>query len=348
MDIKAINQYAFLVWSQRQGAVVSQMIHLGDRLGLFGTMMGQGFMSPVDLADSANVSERYAEEWLRCLAAAGLLDHDAGTFALSDVGAAVLADRENSPFFSAAGFTPVDARAQAERLEHAFRSDSGHGYDAGGAALVETLEGMNSPWARLVLPTVVVGSIPGFRERLERGVQVVDVGCGAGHAVAALARTFEASTFRGIDPSLLAIERAHDVLADIPNATASVGSAEDMPVAEVDVVTAFDCLHDMARPDRALASIRQALKDDGLLVVKDIKTALTFEEQQKNPMLAMMYGLSVMSCLPSGMSTDDGMALGNQGLPPEKLEQLVREAGFTGFAVHDLKDPVNMYYEVTP
>lgn len=348
MDVKAINQYTFVVWSQRQGAVVSQMIHLGHRLGLYRAMAGRGAMSAAEVAERAGVDERYVEEWLRCQAAAGLLEHEAGTFRLPDEGIAVLADDETSPFYSTAAFTPVDAIAQAERLEVAFRTGAGHSYDAGGRALVETLEGMNRPWATLVLPTVVVDAIPGLRPRLEAGVTVVDIGCGSGQAIAALARSFPRSTFRGIDPSELAIERSRTVLADIPNATAEAGYAEGVEGESVDVVTAFDCLHDMARPDLALASIRSVLEDDGLLLVKDIKTAPTFDEQQKNPMLAMMYGLSVMSCLPSGMATDDGMALGNQGLPADKLEDLVRAAGFTGFVVHDLKDPVNLYYEVTP
>lgn len=348
MDIKAINAYSFTVWSHRQGAVVAQMIHLGHRLGLYKAMAGQGPMTAAAVAKRAGVGERYAEEWLRCQAAGGLLEYDNHMFLLPDAGAAVLADDESSPFFSAGAFTPVDARAQADRLVGAFQNDIGHGYDEGGADLVDVLEGMNAPWARLVLPGMVVDSIPGFRDRLEHGAVVIDVGCGSGLAVEALAEAFPQSTFVGIDPSEHAIARAKERLADVPNASAEVGYAEKIETRQADVVTAFDCLHDMSRPDQALSSIRSALPNDGLLVVKDIKTARTFEEQFKNPMLAMMYGLSIMSCLPSGLATEDGLGLGNQGLYPEKMRVMATTAGFTQFSVHDLGDPVNLYFEIRP
>jgi len=348
MDIKAINAFAFTVWSHRQGAVVAQMIHLGHRLGLYKAMAGQGPMTAAALAKRAGIGERYAEEWLRCQAAGGLLEYDNHMFLLPDAGAAVLADDQSSPFFSAGAFAPVDARAQADRLADAFQTNSGHGYDEGGTDLVDILEGMNAPWARLVLPAMVVDSIPGFRDRLERGALVIDVGCGSGLAVAALAEAFPQSTFVGIDPSEHAITRAQERLADMPNASAEVGYAETVEAREADVVTAFDCLHDMSRPDQALTSMRAALPDDGLLVVKDIKTARTFEEQGKNPMLAMMYGLSIMSCLPSGLATEDGLGLGNQGLYPEKMQEMAAGAGFTQFTVHDLGDPVNLYFEIRP
>lgn len=346
MDVKAVNAYAYQVWSHRQGAVVARMIHLGHRLGLYKAMAGQGPMSADALAERAGISRRYAEEWLRCQAAGGLLEYDNDLFMLPDAGAAVLADDEHSPFFSATAFVPTDARAEADRLAAAFTSDSGYGYDEGGHELVEVLEGLNAPWARLLLPTVVVDAIPGLRRQLETGATIIDVGCGSGLAIAALADAFPASTFYGIDPSELAIARSRQVLAPFENASAEVGYAESIEDRHADIVTAFDCLHDMSRPDLALQSIRRVLGDDGLLVVKDIRTAATFEEQLKNPMLAMMYGLSIMSCLPSGLASDDGLGLGNQGLHPEKLADLAAEAGFTRFDVHDLNDPVNLYYEI--
>ena len=163
-----------------------------------------------------------------------------------------------------------------------------------------------------------------------------------------MARAFPDSRLVGVDPSSVAMERARARTEKLDNVTLVEGTTADLEPDSADLVTAFDCLHDMARPDQALADLRRVVREDGLVVVKDVKTADDFDQQQRNPVLAMMYGLSMMACLPSGIGDGDGMALGNQGLTPRKVEELATEAGFSQFTVHDLEDPVNLYYELRP
>ena len=347
MDVEAARRFALRVWQIKQGEVLALTVHLGHRLGLYRAMAGRGPLTPAEVAAAAEVDERWTREWLRAQAAADLLEHHDGRFTLSDVATAVLADEQRSPFFAAGVFEPGDPAAAADRIATAFRTGTGFDYEDGGEHVADLITAMNGPWARLLLPHHVLPQLPDLHERLQDGVRVVDVGCGTGDALVAMARAHPASSFLGLDLSPTAVARARDATDDLDNVTVVQGTTAVLDDAEADVVTMFDVLHDLAHPDRALREVRGALRDDGHLLVKDIRTAPTFEEQQRNPVLAMMYGLSLLSCLPSGLGPDgEGMGLGNQGLPPQRMEELATAAGFETVEVHDLDDPVNLYYLV--
>ncbi|MEE1571905.1 MAG: hypothetical protein V1247_09975, partial [Acidimicrobiales bacterium] len=124
---------------------------------------------------------------------------------------------------------------------------------------------------------------------------------------------------------------------------------EDVPsTADADLVMTMDCLHDMPRPDLAMAAIRGVIAAEGTWLVKEVKSSPEWSMNLRNPMLAMMYSTSVASCMSSAMSTPDGLGLGTLGLDPATLEAMATEAGFTRFTMHDLGDPTNLYYEIRP
>ena len=104
-------------------------------------------------------------------------------------------------------------------------------------------------------------------------------------------------------------------------------------------------MHDMPRPDLAARSIAARLADDGAWLIKDIKSAPTFEANLKNPLLAMQYGFSITSCLASATSTEDGLALGTLGFHPERARQIVEAAGFSMLRIIKTDDPAHLYYE---
>ena len=349
----AVRLFAFRVWSYKQGEVVSLMIHLGDRLGLYGAMAGAGPLSAAELAQKTGLHERWLLEWMRSQAAAGLLlSADGEVFELPDEAEPVLADEDGSLWFAAGAFTggvaPPDV---VDRLAQAFRTGIGLSYDDLGPSAAHEVERMLGPWTRQALVPVILPALAGVVDRLDAGARVADVGCGAGLAVLAMAEAFPQSRFEGFDPSVHAIERARSRLggAGLTNAEFHVEAAAGLPGEPTyDLVLTLDCLHDMPAPAEAMAAIRRSIKPDGVWLIKEIKGAASWEANLKNPMLAMMYGTSVATCMSSALSEPGGAGLGTLGLHRERAEQMCRQAGFETFVVHDFDDPVNLYYEVRP
>ena len=131
--------------------------------------------------------------------------------------------------------------------------------------------------------------------------------------------------------------------------TFHVAGAADLPAEPTyDFVMTLDCIHDMPRPAEAIAAIRRAIEPDGTWLIKDIRAGATWADNQRNPVLAMMYGTSVATCMSSALSEPGGAGLGTLGFHPQLAEQMCREAGFSRFTVHDFEEPANLYYEVRP
>lgn len=349
-DPGQVKLFSLAVWTYKMGEQVSLMIHLGDRLGLYEAMAGAGPISSVDLASLTGLDERLLREWLLGQAAAHLLERDeAGRFELTNVGAAVLADEEGSLDFAAGAFRGGIEPYNIDALVESFRTGVGVSYEQQGSAAAAGLARMTGPWSRHALTSSILPALDGVVDKLEAGATVIDVGCGAGVTATTLAAAFPASTCLGYDPSGTAIGMAQERAraAGLDNVRFVEASAEAIPADDkADLILCFDCLHDMAHPDRALQSIRSAIADDGTLLVKDIRSSGDFELDSRNPLLAMFYGFSVATCLQSALSEPDGMGLGTLGLHPERLRELADEAGFGSVRQHDLGDAANLYYEV--
>jgi 2-polyprenyl-3-methyl-5-hydroxy-6-metoxy-1,4-benzoquinol methylase len=345
--------FALRVWGYKQGEVVSLMIHLGDRLGLYGAMAGRGAMTASELAGETGLQERWLLEWLRGQAAAGLIDTNSGeTFELSREAEAVLADSKDSLLFAAGAFQGGAATPEVvDRLADAFKSGIGQSYDDRGPAAAHAVERLTEPWTRLALVPLILPALDGVVDRLTAGALVADVGCGSGVALATMAGAFPASRFEGLDPSGHAIGRARERLAGsgLLNADVKIaGAAELADDHRYDLVLTLDCIHDMPHPAEAIAAIRKAIRPDGTWLIKDIRSAPAWQDNLRNPVLAMMYGMSVASCMSSALSEPGGAGLGTLGFHPELAERMCRDAGFSRFAVHDFDDPANLYYEVRP
>lgn len=350
LDDKALKMFGFKVWTYRMGEQVSLMIHLGDRLGIYKSMTGQGPLGSDDVASMTGLHERFVREWLMGQAAAGLITrHDDGSFQLTPEQAAVLADEENSLSFAAGAFRGGTDPAVLDLMAEAFRTGKGLSYEQQGPTAAAGLARMTGPWSRLALTSIILPALDGVTAKLSAGATVVDIGCGGGVTLATLAAAYPATTCIGYDPSSAAIDLARRTVAEqgLTNVEFIQAGGEDIPATgDVDLVLTFDCLHDMPFPNRAATAIRQAIADDGTWLIKDIRSTGDFEKDSRNPLLAMFYGFSVASCLQSAMSEPGGLGLGTLGLHPKRAEELTNEAGFTSFATHDLNDAANLYYEV--
>ena len=352
IDPDELKRYSFSVWSFKQGEMVSLMIHMGDRLGLYKALNGAGPVTAAQLAAQTGLQERWLFEWLRGQAAARLLDyHDPDRFELSEVGAAVLADEEHSLSFAAgafAGQTPPDT---VDKIIDAFRTGIGLTYEELGPNAAHRTERMLGPWTRQELVPRILPALEGVVDKLQAGAVAADVGCGGGVALMTMAQAFPNSEFHGYDPSQIAIDRCRAKAADmgLDNVQLHVAGGEQLPdEATFDFLITFDCLHDMTRPDTVIRTIRRAMKDDGTWLIKDIRSAPDFKTNMRNPLLAMFYGFSVSACMSSALSEPGGAGLGTLGFNPDVAEQMIGEGGFSRFQPHDFDDPSNLYYEVRP
>lgn len=336
-----------------EGALVSGMIYLGDELGLYRALNGAGPQTSESLAEKTGLDERWVREWLHGQASAGLLEYPGeGRFELSAEGAIVLAE-ENHPAFAAGGFGGLPAQlAVLDKLPEAFRTGRGLPYDAFGTDGSIGIERSFAPWFRSLMVPLALPKLDGVVAKLEAGAEAADIGCGTGVAVVELAKAYPKSRFHGYEISEHALKRAEQNRQEAGLANVEFHDARTDPLPSeprFDLVTTFDCLHDMAHPQRVIAGIRKAIRDDGTWFIADIKAKETFEENmEENPMAALMYGFSVLSCMSSALSEPDGMGLGTLGLHERLARQLAEEAGFTRFHRCDLDHPMNAYYEVRP
>lgn len=351
-DSEEVGRFAFRVWGYKQGEMVSLLIHLGDRLGLYRALDGAGVLTADDLAQRTGLHSRWLREWLRGNAAAELLASEDGEhFELTEAGALVLAREQDSLQFAAGAFGAPPEPGLVDDLASAFSTGTGLPYDRHGAEGVHRTERMLGPWARLSLVPTIVPALEGVADRLTAGALAADIGCGAGVALTTLAGAFPRSTFHGYELSQLAVERARARVAEagLTNVEIFHRRAEELPDGSgYSLVLTFDCLHDMTQPDQAAAAIRRAIADDGTWLVKEVRCADSWAGNRRNPMLAMFLGFSIAACMSSALSEPGGAGLGTIGLPPGVAEELTRRAGFTRFRVHDFEDPSNLYYEVRP
>jgi SAM-dependent methyltransferase len=350
---KAIRAFVKRVFDNLGGMVVSGMIYLGHHLDLYRALQDAGAVTSEELAGKTGLHERWVREWLCGQAAAGLLDHQGeGRFSMSPIAALVLAN-ESSPAFAAGAFAALPHQLKVlDQLLESFETGIGLPYDAFGPEGAKGVEGMLAPWFRTMLVPVALPTLDGVVPKLERGAKVADVGCGTGVALVAMAKAFPRSELHGYDVSLHALAGAerNRLEAGVANLTFHDAGADPLPEdASFDFITAFDCIHDMTHPAAALAAMRRSLKDDGSCLVVDINARPTFEENlAANPMAAMMYGFSVLSCLSSSLSHPDGAGLGTLGFSEPVAREMTAAAGFTRFRRIELDNPVNAYYEVRP
>ena len=231
-------------------------------------MNGVGPMTSAEFAEKANISERYAREWLAQNAASGYLTYDPTTrqFELPPEQAMVFANEE-SPFFMGGGFDAVAALYQTQPLiEEAFRS--GGGVDRGDHAgcLFCAIGAMLRPRYSANIVQKWLPALDGVVAKLERGAKVADIGCGTGYSTFVMAIAFPNSTFVGYDFHRPSIEdaRAHARQSGGPGSIRfEVAKAKDFPGKDLDLVTCFDVLHDLGDPVGAAAHIHRSLKPDG-------------------------------------------------------------------------------------
>ncbi|MFE9771318.1 class I SAM-dependent methyltransferase [Streptomyces sp. NPDC005931] len=318
---------------------------VGHQCGLFDTMAALPPSTAADIAGAADLDERYVREWLGGMTVGGFVTYDpqAGTYALPPAHAASLTTAAGPD--NLAGMMPYIALMGEveQQVVRCFREGGGVPYSA-----YPRFQALQSEETARVydqaLVDVIVPLVPGLTERLREGIDVLDVGTGQGHAPLVLAKAFPASRFHGLDRSETGIAAAHAeaARAGLKNLHYVVADSTEISGA-YDLVTAFDVVHDLARPAETLTAIARALRDGGTFLMGDIAASSRLERNIGHPFGPALYGFSVFYCMTTSLSTG-GAGLGT-AWGQETAVRMLRDAGFATVDVKSVEgDPINAYY----
>jgi 2-polyprenyl-3-methyl-5-hydroxy-6-metoxy-1,4-benzoquinol methylase len=331
-------------------AMNSTLVLLGDRLGLYKVMHRAGPMTASQLAAKTGMNERYLQEWLSAQAAGKFLDYDAATrrFTLTAEYGEILAN-EAGPAFLPAAFEIVMAMMIDEpRLEEAFRTGEGVGWDEHHHCLFSGTERFFKPGYLMNLVQSWLPALDGVVDKLQKGASVADIGCGHGASTIIMAQAYPKSRFWGFDyheGSIEAARKAADRAGVAGQCTFEVASAKVYPGKDYDLVAFFDCLHDMGDPAGAAAHVRQSLKSDGTWMIVE-PFAHDELESNLNPLARVCYCASTMICTPASKAQEVGLALGAQA-GEKRLRDVVTRGGFRRFR-RAAETPLNMVLEARP
>jgi len=328
-------------------AALALMTSIGHQIGLFDSMADQPAQTSTQIAGSAGLDERYVREWLAAMVTGRIVEHDAAdkTYQLPAEHSAWLtrAAGENNLAIHTQ-FIPILALIEAKLIE-CFRNGGGVPYSeypefqrlmAEGSGVVH-----DSMLAETILPLA-----PGLLERLNQGIEAADIGCGSGHAVNLMASAFPKSRFVGYDFSAEGVQAGQDEAASMGLSNATF-EQQDVSLIDAkrrfDLITAFDAIHDQAKPDRVLEAIHGALKPGGVFLMVDISASSHVHENMDLMLNSFLYTVSCMHCMTVSLALD-GAGLGAMWGEQKALEMLA-DAGFTNVEVARIDgDPINNYY----
>jgi 2-polyprenyl-3-methyl-5-hydroxy-6-metoxy-1,4-benzoquinol methylase len=331
--------------------MTAPLVVLGDKLGLFRALAeADSPISAIDLAQRTGLSERYLREWLAGVAAAGYVSVDAKAdqFFLSDAQRLVFGD-EQSPVCMLGGFElAVSTARAAQSIADAFRSGEGVAWHSHDAGVFSGTERFFRPAYTTHLVRAWIPALDGVEAKLLRGARAGDVGCGHGVSTLIMARAYPSSSFVGFDTHPSSIERARARATELgmgERCTFEIASGKTFPGPRYDLVTCFDCLHDMGDPAGAAAHIRKSLKDDGTWMICEPMAGDRLE-QNLNPVGRLYYAASTMICVPTSLSQEVGTALGAQA-GEARLREVILKGGFTSVR-RAAETPFNMIMEARP
>ena len=326
------------------------LVLLGDRLGLYKAMAGAGPMTAEALAKKTGTNERYIREWLAAQAAGNFLEYDAATqsFNLTNEYAQILANEAGPAFLPAVCEIMKAMFIDEPRLEEAFRSGEGVGWDEHHPCLFSGTERFFKPSYLLNLIQSWLPALEGVVGKLQKGARVADVGCGHGSSTIIMAQAYPKSHFWGFDYHEDSIEAARKKAESAgvgDRCTFEVASAKAYPGRDYDLVAFFDCLHDMGDPTGASAHVRKTLKPDGTWLIVE-PFANDELEKNLNPIGRVFYCASTMVCTPASKAQEVGMALGAQA-GEKRLREVVTGGGFSQFR-RATETPFNLVFEARP
>jgi 2-polyprenyl-3-methyl-5-hydroxy-6-metoxy-1,4-benzoquinol methylase len=311
-------------------------VYLGKELGLYEALQAGGALTPVELAARSGIAVRYAREWLEQQAVAGFLNveqpaaaPDERRYRLPAAHINVLVTEDHPAHLAPLAQMVAGIGGALEHVRAAYRNGAGVPYPVFGEAFRKGQAGINRPAFTSDLIERWLPSVPDIHERLlSSPSRVADVGCGAGWSTIAVARAFPLAEVVGFDADEASVTdaRRHAAAQGVAarfevRDAASIGNEEPF-----DLVLVLEALHDMSHPVDALRSLRQVLKPGGAVLVADEKVAERFHAPG-DEVERLMYGWSIVHCLPVAMSESPSDAIGTV-IRSDTVRALARAAGF--------------------
>jgi SAM-dependent methyltransferase len=349
LDKDRLNAFIGRFVADLGAAVHAGMVVIGDKLGLYHALAG-GPMTSAELARRTQTDERYVREWLASQAAGGYVTYDeqAAMFSLAPEQEFTLSD-ENSPAYLPGAFElALGALASVPRIAESFRTGAGMGWHEHADAVFHGCEKFFRSAYNMHLLNEWIPALDGVKEKLEAGARVADVGCGKGASTLLMAKAFPKSTFIGFDYHDKSIGAARESakragLSD--RVSFEVARSKEYPGSNYDLVTVFDCLHDMGDPAGAAAHVRQSLAGNGTWMIVE-PFAHDNLKDNLNPVGRVFYSFSTLLCTPCSRSQEVGLCLGAQA-GESRIREVVTSAGFSRFR-RAADTPFNIVYEVKP
>jgi SAM-dependent methyltransferase len=346
LDEGKLNELVGRVLGDLGGAVSVPLVRIGDAHGLYAKLKEQGPMDPDALARATACAPRYVREWLSAQTASGYVTHENGRFSLTPEQAFVFADPD-SPVNMIGAFDTAAAMVENQaKVEVAFKTGKGVAWGDHAGCLFCAVARLFRPGYVNALVQEWLPALDGVAAKLKAGAKVADVGCGHGLSTILMAQAFPKSEFTGYDfhQGSIAAATAHAKAHGVKNACFAVGRARDFPGTGHDLITCFDCLHDMGDPKAAAAHIRKALKSDGTWMVVEPVAGDTLDDNI-NPVGRLYYCASTMICVPTSLAQETGLALGAQA-GEKRIAEVIRSGGFTHVR-RAAQTPLNMVLEAT-
>ncbi|WP_175047915.1 class I SAM-dependent methyltransferase [Microlunatus speluncae] len=335
--------------SDAAATIAAGNIVVGDRLGLY-RALAAGPVSPERLAAMTDTAPRYVEEWLRGQAAGGYVEYDAesGSYSMTEEQAFALTNPDGPVYLPGTFRLALGALRAEPQVAESFRTGAGISWHEQDPEVFAGCELSFRPGYVQNLVSEWIPRLTDGRQKLINGARVADVGCGYGASTILMAQAFPHSTFHGFDSHGDSIEAARKRAAEAgltDRVQFEVDSAATFGGGPYDLVTTFDCLHDLGDPLRAARQIRAALAPRGTWMIVEPFAGDTVGDNL-NPIGRLYYSFSTFLCLPNALSQEGGYALGAQAGEPA-IRELALDAGFGTFR-RAAESPFNQVYEARP
>src|SRR5271169_4582920 len=349
LDMDKLNAFIGRFVTDLGAAVHTGMVVIGEKLGLY-KALASGPVTAAELAAKTRTDERYLREWLSSQAAGGYVTYDEKSkkFSLSTEQAFALANEDSPAYIPGAFELALGSLAAVPRIAEAFRSGAGMGWHEHHEGVFHGCEKFFRPGYAANLVSSWIPSLPGVQAKLEAGAKVADVGCGKGASTLLMAKAFPKSQFFGFDYHDGSIEGARATAARQGLATRvmfGVAKAKEFPGKDFDLVTVFDCLHDMGDPVGAATHVRKSLSKDGTWMIVE-PFANDELKDNLNPVGRVYYSFSTLLCTPCSRSQEVALCLGAQS-GEKRIREVVSSAGFSRFR-RATETPFNIVYEARP